>query len=89
MATKSISCIAPTSSPDARDVRISGGAGMTDSQIALVYRRDWASNREQLCCRSRTRPGRKGRIYLARDDAGQVRVGGETHTHAQGELHSF
>lgn len=62
---------------------------MTDSQIALVYRRDWASGREQLCCRSGTRPRRKGRIYLIRDDAGQVRVGGETRTHVQGELHSF
>lgn len=62
---------------------------MTDSQIALVYRRDWASSREQLCCRSRTRPGRKGRIHLTCDDAGQVWVSGETHTHAKGELHSF
>jgi hypothetical protein len=33
--------------------------------------------------------GRKGRIYLTRDDAGQVWVGGETRTHVKGELHSF
>lgn len=30
--------------------------------------------------------GRKGRIHLARDDSGQVWVGGETHTHVKGKL---
>ena len=36
-----------------------GGADMADSQIALVYPRDWASCREQLCCRSRNPPQSK------------------------------
>lgn len=36
-----------------------------------------------------TRLGRKGRIYLTHDDAGQVWVGGETRTHIKGELHSL
>jgi len=33
-----------------------------------------------------TRLGRNGRIHLARDEAGQVWVGGETRTHVKGEL---
>lgn len=36
-----------------------------------------------------TRFGRKGRVYLSRDDVGQVLVGGETHSHVQSEQHSF
>jgi PhzF family phenazine biosynthesis protein len=32
------------------------------------------------------RRGRHGRVYLTRDDAGQVWVGGATHTHVQGRL---
>lgn len=33
-----------------------------------------------------TRLGRNGRIYLTRDNAGQIWVGGETHTHVEGRL---
>ncbi|MDR2334793.1 MAG: PhzF family phenazine biosynthesis protein [Burkholderiaceae bacterium] len=33
--------------------------------------------------------GRKGRIYLTRDEADQVWVGGETRTHVKGELHGL
>lgn len=33
-----------------------------------------------------TRLGRHGRIYLTRDDAGQIWVGGETRTHVEGRL---
>jgi PhzF family phenazine biosynthesis protein len=33
--------------------------------------------------------GRRGRIYLTRDDAGQIWVGGETCTHVEGRLHGF
>jgi PhzF family phenazine biosynthesis protein len=33
-----------------------------------------------------TRLGRDGRIYLTRDDGGQIWVGGETHTHVEGRL---
>ncbi|MGV2068524.1 PhzF family phenazine biosynthesis protein [Agrobacterium sp. 22-226-1] len=33
-----------------------------------------------------TRLGRHGRIYLTRDDAGQIWVGGETRTHVEGQL---
>jgi PhzF family phenazine biosynthesis protein len=35
------------------------------------------------------RLGRQGRIYLTRDDAGQIWVGGETRTHVEGRLHSL
>ena len=33
--------------------------------------------------------GRRGRIYLTRDDVGQIWVGGETRTHVEGRLHGF
>lgn len=33
--------------------------------------------------------GRHGRIYLTRDDAGQIWVGGETRTHVEGRLHGL
>lgn len=33
--------------------------------------------------------GRRGRIYLTRDDAGQIWVGGETRTHVEGRLHGL
>ena len=46
-ATKSISFIVPTSSHSAGEVCISGDADMIDSQIALVYRRDWTSCRRR------------------------------------------
>jgi PhzF family phenazine biosynthesis protein len=36
-----------------------------------------------------TRLGRQGRIYLTRDDAGQIWVGGETRTHVEGRLHGL
>ncbi|MDH7803904.1 MULTISPECIES: PhzF family phenazine biosynthesis protein [unclassified Rhizobium] len=36
-----------------------------------------------------TRLGRRGRIYLTRDDAGQIWVGGETCTHVEGRLHGL
>lgn len=34
-----------------------------------------------------TRLGRHGRIHLTRDEAGQIWVGGKTHTHVEGRLH--
>ncbi len=36
-----------------------------------------------------TRLGRRGRVYLTRDDAGQIWVGGETRTHVEGRLHNL
>ena len=36
-----------------------------------------------------TRLGRKGRIYLTRDDTGQIWVGGETRTQVEGRLHGL
>lgn len=36
-----------------------------------------------------TRLGRHGRIFLSRDEADQVWVGGETRTHVKGELHGL
>ncbi len=36
-----------------------------------------------------TRLGRQGRIYLTRDDTGQIWVGGETSTHVEGRLHGL
>jgi predicted PhzF superfamily epimerase YddE/YHI9 len=30
--------------------------------------------------------GRNGRVYVSRDDAGQVWIGGETRTHVEGQL---
>jgi PhzF family phenazine biosynthesis protein len=36
-----------------------------------------------------TRLGRRGRIYLTRDDAGQIWVGGEAYTHVEGRLHGL
>ncbi len=36
-----------------------------------------------------TRLGRHGRIYLIRDDIGQIWVGGETRTHIEGRLHAL
>jgi PhzF family phenazine biosynthesis protein len=35
------------------------------------------------------RRGRHGRIHLTRDAAGQIWVGGKTHTHVEGQLHGF
>lgn len=36
-----------------------------------------------------TRLGRHGRIHLTRDEAGQIWVGGKTHTHVEGRLHGL